>query len=113
MTKTGVRPWGDVSSRLANWVYGHRYAGLALFLGFTVSALFSEAFSANELQTQVTNVKTLVKGDVAKVVSTGAVVLGGAGAMYAGQMMVGLAILGTLMLVCVAISIIDGDFKAF
>src|SRR5438477_6606426 len=113
MTKTSVGPWGGVSSRFANWVYGHRYTGLAVFVSATVSLMFSEAFAVNELGTQVTNVKNLVTGDVAKLVTTGAVVLGGAGAMYSGQMMLGLAIIGTLMLICVALSIINGNFAIF
>lgn len=113
MTRTSLLSLEEVSIRLRKWIYEHRYTGLALLLMFTVSLMFSEAFAENELQTNVTKASDLITGPVAKGVCSGAVILGGAGAMYAGQMMVGLAILGTLMLVCVGISIISGGFKVW
>jgi type IV secretory pathway VirB2 component (pilin) len=107
------KPWKRIIPRIGKWVYAHWYTGSALFLIVVVSLLFSEVFAEGELETQVTKASDLITGPVAKGVATGAVVLGGAGAMYAGQMMVGLAIIGTLMLVCVGLSIIGGGFKVW
>lgn len=111
MTKKGIQPWGNVSSRIQSWMYNPRYAGMAFILIVAISFIVSEASAVDELTTAVTKAQTLVSGPIAKLGLGGAVIGGGIGAAYAGQVVLGCCIIAVVVIVAIALSIVNGGLS--
>jgi hypothetical protein len=76
-----------------------------------VMGFISFSYAAGELETQIANIDTKIVGKGGKVLLGAAATGGGLFAAFKGQIMLGLAILGSVITIAISKGIIDADLK--